>query len=159
MQRLSEARRSLKEEIAHARQGAEYYQRRVEALEQTLEQLERIDQDEPHSTTSRAKAGRKKAEGTYSTGAKKTSAKAAATKSSTAADLPSTGGDFWPGLITSEPISTGDLYKAAVAKLGMTPSKEQEKKLKFRMNSALNVLTAGGTIKSTGSGRERRYFK
>jgi len=74
-------------------------------------------------------------------------------------DLPFTGGDYWPDLITSEPQSGSDVLRAAIAGLGFEPSADQVKKLTQRMTFVLNSLVKAKKIQDSGSGRERRFFK
>jgi len=73
--------------------------------------------------------------------------------------LPFTGGEYWPNLVTSDPQSGADILRASVAGLGFEPSPEQVKKLQQRMTFVLNALVKDKKIQDSGSGRARRFFK
>jgi hypothetical protein len=78
---------------------------------------------------------------------------------SSAAKLPSTGGDFWIDLITDQPQSAADIMNAAFAKLAVASTKERKQKLGARMTAALTGLIEAKQIKDSGARRERRFFK
>ena len=74
-------------------------------------------------------------------------------------ELPSTGGDYWPNLLTEQGKHSSEVLKSAVEQLGFTPTKTQIKKLTQRMTFALNALVKAKKIQDSGSGRERLFFK
>jgi hypothetical protein len=155
MSNIKSARQAIQAELDHARQGAAFYQSRVDALEEALKKIHDIESDAlpngkglkngAHAETPRkqAKPGRKP----------RMQAPQSEEK------LPSTGKGFWPDLITEHPQSAPEILTAAIRSLGISPSKEQTKKLAQRQASALSLLTKSGEIESSGSGRERRFFK
>lgn len=151
MSNIKRAFDAIKAEIQLAREGAAYYQDRIESLEDALARITGVD-----AVQVAAKKGRAKREPVVSQerkSAKKTTARAAADK------LPSTGKEFWPSLLGAEPMSSAEIFNAAVAALAIQPNKDQSKKLAQRQANALSILTKEGVISSTGKGRERRYFK
>ncbi|HEV7928928.1 MAG TPA: hypothetical protein VGP12_02210, partial [Nitrosospira sp.] len=99
MSNLKSARQAIKAELEHARQGAMFYQSRVEALEDALSKIESVEttaktsNGKSRAPEQRAKPGRKPRSQPAGNGAK----------------LPSTGKDFWPNLITGQPQSAKDI--------------------------------------------------
>jgi hypothetical protein len=175
MSNIDAAISAIAAELAQAKQGLAYYQSQVSALETTLSQLGALGQVAIVAKPAGAKRGRKPGKAKVEKVAKaqvekivkvkrgrpaKAKVKA---KSSSATkgpnDLPFTGGDYWPNLVTGEPKSGVDILKASVDGLGFTPTKEQVKKLSQRMTFVLNSLVKSGQIKDSGSGRGRRFFK
>lgn len=153
MSKLKDAIKALKAELFHAQQGMAFYARRVEALEQALRQIEGVDVGQAvNKAASTSRATRQPAVTT------RRSVKSRATGTG-GAELPSTGGDFWSSMISHEQISAPEILRAAIDKLGFTPSKEQVRKLSARMTMALNALVKTHQIQDTGRGRARRYFK
>lgn len=152
MSNLQSAKSAIQAELAHMREGMAYYQSRVEALEQTLTQLEDVIAS---SNKAKAQAGRKPRRGTM----KDRIGREAIGAETHTAELPHTGGDFWTSIVTDQPQSAPDILRAAIAKLGFSPAKDQVKKLAARMTSALNTLVKSEKIQSSGSGRKRRFFK
>ncbi|HCE08693.1 MAG TPA: hypothetical protein DEQ40_08865, partial [Oxalobacteraceae bacterium] len=73
--------------------------------------------------------------------------------------LPSTGGDYWPNLLTEQGQHSSEILKSAIDKLGFTPTNTQIKKLTQRMTFALNALVKANKIQDSGAGRERVFFK
>lgn len=158
MSNIKSAKQAIQAELDHAKQGAVFYQSRVEALEEALKKIYDIESSalpngKPPKTggptgapVARRKPGKpaRKARGPAPRGEEK---------------LPSTGKNFWPDLITAHPQSAPEILTAAIKTLGISPSKEQSKKLAQRQASALSILTKTGAIDSSGSGRERRFFK
>jgi hypothetical protein len=173
MSNLDSARSAIEAEIEHAKQGLSYYQARIESLERALHEVARIDGVASHHASLSGTAPKKRgpkpknavqgnvgepvATGNGKKGGKQKSKKGAA--SSGGNELPFTGGDYWPNLITAEPKSAKEVLDAAIASLGFTPTKEQVQKLTGRMTFALNTLVKTNAIRDSGRGRERRFFK
>lgn len=155
MSNLESAKAAIQAELAHTKAGLAYYTARIEALEKTLLQLSDIGVGAVASLKKTipvpAKRGPK-------AGAVKPAKKFKAAKGG-GNELPFTGKDFWPNLVTDQPKSASDILADAIAALGFTPTKEQVKKLSGRMIFAINALVRAGTIKDSGKGRERRFFK
>jgi hypothetical protein len=158
MANLNSAVQALKAELMHAKQGMEYYTSRMEALQQTLEQLERVDAASPGRSTPTSKT-RSASAGRQQERTKRGRKPRAAAAGSATGSLPSTAGEFWPSLISAREISAPEILEAAIAKLGITPTAEQRKKLSNRMVAALNHMVQSKAISDTGSGRARRYFR
>lgn len=162
MSNLESAKKALEAELSQAKQGFAFYQSRIDALTQTLAELDKL---QGGGTTKGAgvvkgKRGRKPGKATSVKAApKKADKKAKGRKATGANDLPFTGGDYWPDLVTSQPQSGADILHAAIAKLGFTPTKLQVQKLTNRATFALHSLVKTGKIQDSGSGRERRFFK
>ncbi|HEY8607986.1 MAG TPA: hypothetical protein VIM12_12805 [Noviherbaspirillum sp.] len=157
MSNLQTAKRAIEAELDHARQGLTYYQSRVEALEAAIGQLEDVEgaiASQPRS----ARPGRQKHASTKTTGAKAAKGPGRPQKRAEA-DLPATGMEFWPTVIGSDPMAASEVLAAAVKSLGITPTREQEKRLAQRQANALSILTRKGVVSSSGSGRSRRYFR
>jgi hypothetical protein len=153
MSNLKSAKHAIEAELEHAKQGVAFYQSRVEALEDALAKLNIVD------TPSRdiikpAVNGQTKMSGKPGRG-RKPRAKAEGGDDK----LPSTGKDFWPDLISAQPQSASEIFDAALKTLGITPTKDQSKKLAQRQANALSILTKKGIVSSSGSGRSRRFFK
>ena len=156
MSNLESAKAAIEAEIAHAKQGVEHFFARVEALENALLHIVAVDggvlDTQPVVGTPVVKAAKskpakyvKKAKGAKATKGEK--------------DLPFTGGEFWPDLITAQPQSGAEILHAAIGKLGFEPTKAQVLKLTQRATFAINALVKAGTIQDSGKGRERRFFK
>jgi hypothetical protein len=173
MQSLNSAKEAIKAELAHVRQGAEYYMNLANALEEALEKLESVDiddrQDRKAGKQGRGKRAAKSAAGAGERGAQagaergKGGAKRAGkvgrpAKSGGGQRLPKTGMDFWMKLMSEEPKSAGDILNAAISQLGMQPDGEQKKKLVQRQTYALNTLVKEKKIADEGSRRTRRFF-
>jgi hypothetical protein len=153
MTNLTSARQAIQSELSHARQGAAFYQARVTALEEALEKIKSADSPDVAPQTSKATKQKK-------TAAKRvTGRKNAVRGSAGSGDLPSTGGGFWKNLITTHPQSAPEILIAAVEALGISPSKEQLKKLSQRQTNALHNLIKAKAISDSGSGRNRRFFQ
>lgn len=154
MQSLASAKEALKAELAHVRQGAEYYQSLASALEEALARLESVESEDVET----AKPPRQK----RVAAAKKTVVKRGRpgrpAKSAGGDRLPPTGMDFWIRLISDEPKSASDILNAAVAELGIDPNKDQLKKLSQRQTYALNTLVKENKIADSGARRTRRFF-
>lgn len=157
MSNLVSAKQALRAELAHARQGAAYYQSLADTLEEALEKLEHVDQ-----AAVPRKRGRRPAAAAATAAAAETPArrgrKPGRRRAARDSGLPSTAKDFWPSLITDQPQSAGDILRAAVNKLGISPTEEQMKKLAQRATFALNNLVKKNAIEDSGSGRGRRFF-
>lgn len=165
MSNIDAAKAALEAELSQAKQGLAYYQSQVSALETALAQLGALGLVAIVKTG--AKRGRKP--GKVAKAAKpvkatrgrpaKTKAKKGGRAAKGPNDLPFTGGDYWPDLVTSNPQSASDVLNASVSGLGFEPTQEQVKKLAQRMTFVLNSLVKAGKIKDSGSGRGRRFFK
>lgn len=155
MSNLKSAKDALSAELEHAREGLAYYQARVEALQQTLASLSSLDGkvEQPAGMPGRGRR-RKDVESDESSKPVK-----AGRGRKSRSDLPATGKEFWTGLITAEPQSAREILESAVRTLGITPSKDELKKLAQRQANALHMLVKAGAISDTGSGRDRRYLK
>jgi hypothetical protein len=160
MSNLKSARQSIHAELEHARQGVAYYLTRVEALEEALAKLESVE-----STTgvparpSKASKVPKAPKAQKARGQGKVGRPPRAQAVGNGAKLPSTGKGFWPNLVTAQPQSAPEILDAAIKALGISPSKDQVKKLSQRQTSALNTLVKAREIADSGSGRERRFFR
>ena len=151
MQSLSSAKEAIKAELAHVRQGAEYYQSLASALEEALAKLESVESEGTEPT----RRGRKP--GTARKAAKRGRPAGRPAKSS-GEKLPTTGMDFWLKLISDEPKSASDILHAAVSELGIEPTGDQMKKLSQRQTYALNTLVKENKIADSGARRTRRFF-
>lgn len=170
MSNINAAMTAISAELAQAKQGLAYYQSQVSALETALSQLGALGLA-PAVKPAGAKRGRKpgKAKVEAETVVKAKRGRPAKAKGKVKAksgraakgpnDLPFTGGDYWPNLVSSEPKSGVDILRESVSGLSFTPTKEQVKKLSQRMTFVLNSLVKSGEIKDSGSGRGRRFFK
>ncbi|HEX7642003.1 MAG TPA: hypothetical protein VF472_07290 [Burkholderiaceae bacterium] len=147
---LELAKKAIEAEVALAKQGMAYYEAQVAALEQALSQLQRFGNP---GAVAKAKRGPKGVEAAQETKPRR------GRPPKGAHDLPFTGGDYWSNLVTAEPKAAKDILKSAVAGLGFEPAPEQVKKLQQRMIFALNALVKEKTIRDSGAGRDRRYFK
>lgn len=154
MSNLASAKAAIEAEIAHAKKGLAHFYSRIEALEMTLSHLVAVDRgvldEQAAATAASAKTPAKAAKAQPATPTK-------SAKSSK--ELPATGGDYWPALITDQPQSAPDILNAAIRQLGFTPTKEQKQKLAGRMTFAINALVKAKKIQDSGTGRERRFFK
>jgi hypothetical protein len=150
------AAQAVQLELQHARQGMMYYSKLVEDLEGVLETLSSI---EAPATGTRTRRGRPQSTRKAETNNAKGAPQKATAKSESKSKLPSTGKDFWPSLLSDTPQSAAEIYKAAVAALGIRPSTEDKKKLNQRLSNALSVLSKGGEITAEGRGRDRRYSR
>lgn len=152
MSNLKVAKDAIKAELEHARQGVAHYQAKIASLEEALDKIDRLETAAGGKTdTSSNEDAPKLRRG------RKARAEAAGAKS--AGKLPATGKDFWVGLLGATPMSASEIYRAAVQSLGISPSKDEAKKLAQRQGNALSVLSKDGVIASTGSARSRQYFK
>lgn len=163
MSNIKTAIQAIQAEIAHAKSGMTFYVSRVEALQQTLAELNQMDgrASAPSAPVALAKPEPKQAKpatGKRGKKAKRANAKPA-DKTSSDGDLPFTGGDYWPNLISDQPQHGSDILKAAISGLGFEPSAEQSKKLAQRMTFALNALVKAGKIQDSGTGRARVFTK
>lgn len=73
--------------------------------------------------------------------------------------LPATGKEFWSGLLGAEPQSSKEILGAAVKALGISPSRDDLKKLAQRQANALHMLVKAKAISDSGTGRDRRYSR
>jgi hypothetical protein len=152
MSNLKAARQAIQSELAHARKGAAFYQARVKALEDALAKLAGVD------TTPDGHSSKRKGRNEITRGKPSKRAEQPGTVQRNKRDLPSTGKDFWPSLITVEPRSAPEILNAAVKALGISPSREQLKKLAQRQTNALHNLVKRAAIADSGAGRNRRFF-
>ena len=170
MSNLGSAKAAIEAELSHAKQGLAHYQAQVAALEGALSQLAVIAGASDTAITGSVTKKRPKAvkaakavkgrRGRPPKADKVETVKSKATKRTRGTkELPFTGGDYWPNLVTSEPQSSADILRASVAGLGFEPAPEQVKKLQQRMTFVLNALVKDKKIQDSGSGRARRFFK
>ncbi|HYD82061.1 MAG TPA: hypothetical protein VEC06_19835 [Paucimonas sp.] len=157
MSNLQSAKSAIKAEIAHAKEGLNFYKSRVEILEQTLSQLDSVGAPET-TPASRGRKARKHAQAPASNGRTGRQRRGRKAQAEAGQELPFTGGDYWFNLIGDEPRSAAEILKAAVDSLGFEPSKEQVQKLRQRLTPALQGLLETKRIQDSGAGRERRYF-
>jgi len=150
MSNLESAKAAIEAEIAHAKQGMAHFYARVEALEKALLHIVAVDGG---VLDTQAAAGTPVVKTAKSKPAKYVK------KAKGGKELPFTGGDYWPGLITAHPQSGAEILQAAIGKLGFEPTKEQVLKLTQRATFAINALVKAGKIQDSGKGRERRFFK
>lgn len=161
MSNIKLAKAAIQAELNTAIEGVTFYQARVASLELALNGLDIVD---GNSAATPQRRGRKPSAGAVeAVESKKAKAPVTVKRGKKAKGkgepLPPTGKEFWLGLAGSEPKSSAEIYDAAVQALGISPSEEQAKKLAQRQANALSVMCKSGELSSTGSGRERRYFK
>ncbi|WP_151637934.1 hypothetical protein [Noviherbaspirillum aerium] len=148
------AARAVELELQHAREGMLYYTKLVENLEDVLETLAAIESPsavrQPNSRTRAASKTKLKPA---------TRSRRAASSSPAKSNLPPTGKDFWPRLLTDVPQPAAEIFKAAVSALGIRPSADDRKKLTQRMSNALSVMAKNGDIHVEGDRRTRRYAR
>ena len=160
MSNLQTATLAIEAQIVHAKNGLAYYDARVQAVEQALAELRSVKES---SEASPARVKLPKTPGAAATTAGATRLKKTAKKKMRAekesGELPSTGGDFWPNLLTEQGKHSSEVLKAAIDQLGFAPTKTQVKKLTQRMTFALNALVKAKKIQDSGSGRERLFLK
>ncbi len=156
---LQTAQDALNAEIAHVKEGIAHYAQHLQALEQVLAHLRGVDG--AVTTTTEEKPRKKRGEAKTHVPAKR--GKRASIKKEhgihKAGELPKTGGDFWPNLISEQPRHSSEILNAAIDLLPFAPDDEQIKKLSQRMTFALNALVKDGKIKDQGAGRARQFFK
>ncbi len=158
MSNIESARAAIEAELSHAKNGLDYYHSRIGALEKMLAQLSGFQSAAtPPTAAARGKRGRKPTALKLTQVEKAPRAKSA--RKSGSSGLPFTGGDFWQNLVLEEPRSFPDVLDAAIATLGIEPSKTQRQKLSGRMIFAINALVKTKKIRDSGSGRARRFFK
>ncbi|SNS50678.1 hypothetical protein SAMN06265795_103125 [Noviherbaspirillum humi] len=162
MSSLIQARDSIKAELAQAMQGVDFYQRRIEALEKALDDLEQIPDLETGGAQESGKARRGRPARAAKQSAPKKSAGAAkrgrAAKSG-GGELPATGGSFWMELVDTEPRTAPQILEAATQRIGTSLSPELRKKLAQRMVMALRGMVKSGAIKDSGKGRQRQFYQ
>lgn len=161
MSNLNTAILSIEAEIKHANDGMAYYISRVEALEKTLSGLIAIDGESlPASSPAVSKKEAQSApRANAPTKNKKQKAVKASSKTKIEGELPSTGGDYWPNLLSDQPKHAAEIFQSALDQMGFKPTADQKQKLKQRMTFALNALVKAGSVKDQGKGRERQFFK
>lgn len=171
MSNISTAKSSLSAELAHVQSGLAYYQARVEALTAAIGQLDAIgDEDdtdldlEEVTQEKKSRRGRKPgraAASRVSAGAEtgKKTGKRAGRQSRGTSRMPSTGGDFFPNLITQQRQSMTDLLNAASGLLPFKPTNEETRQLRSRLVAAIGQLLKAGKIQDEGKGRARVYFR
>lgn len=155
MSNLQSAKDALRAELEHAREGLSYYQSRVAALQETLASLNSLEGKAEQPAPGAGRGRRKKEAASEET----VKPPKAGRQRKSRSDLPATGKEFWTGLITSEPQSAREILDAAVKALGISPSKDELKKLAQRQANALHMLVKAGAISDSGSGRDRRYLR
>ncbi|HEY4540817.1 MAG TPA: hypothetical protein VIG66_00410 [Noviherbaspirillum sp.] len=153
MSNLGSAKSAIKAELAHAREGAAYYQSLVTALEEALNRLDSVGPEGGRAPKHAAALSDKPVRGRRG---RKPRVEAAAESEG---ELPGTRKEFWVDLVDSQPKSAVDVVQAAVDKLGFKPSRDQIKKLSQRATYALNTMVKSGEISDSGNGRARRFFR
>jgi hypothetical protein len=156
---LKSAKTAIKAEIAHARQGLDYYKSRVEILEQALDQLEHAGTPDQVAGARGPKSRRRTQAASAARTERPHRARRNARQSSGGNELPYTGGDYWLELISDEPRSAAEILRSAVGSLGFEADRAQVQKLRQRLTAALQQMLQAGRIKDSGAGRERRYTK
>ncbi|MEC4720442.1 hypothetical protein RY831_14865 [Noviherbaspirillum sp. CPCC 100848] len=152
MAKVHSAAKVIEDELKQARKAVAFYTKRIEDLEDILATLSSID------APVTAKRGRAAKDASASKASATKTAKSS-TKGTRSTKLPSTGKDFWPGLLTDTPQSSAEVLKAAIAALRIRPNPDDRKKLTQRMANALSVLSKNGEIKAEGEHRNRLYSK
>jgi hypothetical protein len=137
--------------------GLSYYQERVEALNDALHKLDDLDEEADLELETEPERGRAKTRGKASRGAAAKPAKRGRQPKS-ASRLPSTGGDFFPDLLSEQKRTASELLKGAMAKLPFKPNAQEKTQLRSRMIAALAAMQKAGKIGSEGKGRQRTYF-
>lgn len=160
MSNLHTAKLAIEAEIAHAKQGLDYYAEKVKSLQQALAGVVQAE----GSTAAASPTSSKALKSPTKTGKRKAAPGkrggiAQAATATQAGELPSTGGDYWKNLVATEPKSGRAILAEAINGLGFTPTRAQVGKLMNRMTFALNSMVKAGTIQDSGTGRERRFFK
>lgn len=176
MSNIQSAKSAVEAELANARGGMAHYTSRIAALEKALAEIVKVDAPSIEASAPSAKKKEKKAaaavgakapkavekkpvDAAAPVKAQKAGKKSASTAKGAGGDLPSTGGDFWPNLVSDQPKSASELLQAAVDSFGFPVTNEQRKKISQRQTFAINSLVKSGKIKDSGSGRDRRFFK
>ena len=169
MNNVDSAKLAVGQELAKAKEGAEFYAQRIALLEEMMQQLSVLD-GAASSAVAPKKRGRKPGTTVKSPAKPKRGrpAKAATAIASVAPtgkttsagkkDLPSTKGDFWKSQVTSKHRSWSEILDGAITNLRISPSAAQRKKLQQRMIFAINALAKAGEVKDSGAGRGRRFF-
>jgi hypothetical protein len=158
---LSAAKSALKAELMHVEAGLAYYQERVEALNDALHQLDTIDEEgeiELEKTEKKQRGRPRKAQKAGRPPSVKKEAKRGR-QSKSASRLPSTGGDFFPNLVSERKMTAPELLQAAAEQLSFEPNAKELAQLRSRMIAALNGMLQAGQIRSEGERRQRTYFK
>lgn len=161
MNNLIAAKSALRAELAHVQAGLEYYQERVEALNEALHQLDAIE-DAPEvdlEQPAKKKRGRPKLSEKKSSSRAEKKTKPRGRSAAKASRLPSTGGDFFPGLLSGNKQTAPEILQAAAQQLPFKLTQEERTQLRGRMIATLAALLKGGKIGSEGRGRQRTYFK
>ncbi len=163
MSSLIQARDSIKAELAQAMQGVDFYQRRIEALEKALDDLEQIPDIDTGGSAAQPSKGRRgrPARAAKQAAPKKAAAGAKRGRSAKAGggELPATGGNFWLELVSAEPKTAPQILEAATDRIGTSLSPDLRKKLAQRMVMALRGMVKNGAIKDSGKGRQRQYYQ
>jgi hypothetical protein len=161
MNNITSAKSSLQAELAHVQSGLAYYQSRVEALSAALHQLDEIEEhDELEVEETSGKARGRKAAAQKSRAGKTAgkSAKAGRPRKS-GSRLPSTGGDFFPGLLSDQRQTMAELLRGAAAQLPFKPSADELKQLRARLVAAITAMLQAGKVHDEGRGRQRTFVK
>lgn len=156
MTNLSAAKSALRAELAHVQAGLSYYQERVEALSDALHKLDDLDDQADLDLETEPARGKSKPRGRPARGAAKADGRGR--RANSASRLPSTGGDFFPELISEQRQTASELLKGAMAKLSFKPNAQEKTQLRSRMIAALAAMLKAGKIGSEGKGRQRTYF-
>lgn len=161
MNHLSAAKSALRAEIKHVQAGLSFYQERVEALNEALHQLdalEEVAETELEPADKKKPSRPRKAKAGSARAARKAKPKVVR-GAAVSGRLPSTGGDFFPGLLSERGQTAPEILQAAAARLHFKLTPEERAQLRNRMVATLNTLLKSGRIGSEGSGRQRVYFR
>ena len=172
MSNITSAKSSLRAELAHVQSGLAYYKARVEALSAAIDQLDSIgDEGEVDielgeaSHMQKMRRARKSRQGGTMVAAgatkapKEPKAQKATRQGKAGSRLPSTGGDFFPDLISEQKQSMSELLQAAATQLPFKATAEELTQMRSRLVAAVNHMLQAGKIRDEGKGRERVYFK
>lgn len=161
MSNLNTAMLSIEAEIKHAKNGLAFYVARIESLERTLGELNAIagatNSAMPTTSVKNDKPLAPKTSTTTKSKQPKTVKEPRNTKFT--GELPSTGGDYWPNLVSDKPQHAAEILQAAIDQLEFKPTEEQKQKMRQRMVFALNALVKAKKIQDSGSGRNRRFAR
>lgn len=161
MNNLSAAKSAIRAELAHVQSGLSYYQERVEALNEALNQLDAIE-DAPEidlEQPAKKKRGRPKLVEKKAAARAEKKAKPRGRSAAKANRLPFTGGDFFPNLLTERGQTAPEILQAAADQIPFKLKHEERVQLRGRMIATLAAMLKSGKIGSEGEGRQRTFFK
>jgi hypothetical protein len=153
MSNLNSARQALQAELQHAKEGASFYQARIQALEDAIAKIDSVDTSDTRSqSTGKVRAAK-------GVGKKHAGRPRAEKSGGTDGALPATGKAFWMSLLSEQPKSSREILEAATTALGGSLSADQLKKLSQRQTNAFHNLVKSKEVSDSGSGRERLFFR